>query len=178
MFNERDCIEKAQKGDLKAFEELVKHYQKQAFSFAYVRLRNRHDAEDIVQEVFWKVFVNLKRFDPARKFASWLFTIEMNAMMTFFRSRKKTVSIDQDDDFMENIRIEKESSISPEDKIVLFDAINSLNELDKNLILMKYHDDLSIKEIAEILKISEENVKVRIFRAKDKLSDFLKKEVI
>ncbi|MGC8765335.1 MAG: RNA polymerase sigma factor [Brevinematia bacterium] len=173
--DEKELLILAKKGDLKAFEKLISIYSRHCFSFGYYHLKNRSDAEDFVQEVFYKLFLYIKSYNENKKFFSWFYEIEKNVLKDFFKKRNKRKE-EIDEKFFENV-VFYDNHIGIEDKISLFKAIESLNEDEKDLIFMKYNEDLSIKEIAEILKLSEENVKVRLFRAKQKLLSLLGKEV-
>jgi len=170
--DEKELIRKAKNGDFEAFKKLVSCYNKQCFSFAYYHLKNRADAEDFVQEVFYRVFLYLKRYDEKRKFFSWLYAIERNVLMTFFKKKKKK-QLEVEEVFVENI-VFYDEKLNIEDRVALFKAIENLNEMEKDLIFLKYNEDLSIKDIAEAFHLSEENVKVKLFRAKERLLNLLK----
>ncbi|MGA2142056.1 MAG: sigma-70 family RNA polymerase sigma factor [Brevinematales bacterium] len=175
---EREIIREAKRGNSEAFGQLIDLYKKLVFSFAYYHLRNRADAEDITQEVFWRVFSYISKFDEKRKFFSWLYAIEMNILATFIKKKMKHKKAYVDQDFLENIVFDEKDHMSPEDRIVLFDAIGKLSAVEQSLIYMKYNEDCSIKEIAETFNLTEENVKVKLFRTKGKLGRILGKETI
>jgi RNA polymerase sigma-70 factor, ECF subfamily len=170
---ENEIISKAQEGDLRAFEELVTLYKRRVFAFAYYYLRNKADAEDVSQEVFWRVFNYIKKFDAEKKFFSWIYAIEMNVIKGSYKS-KNNRTVDINEDYFEQISFNDNGLLSMEDKIVLFNAIEKLEEDEKNLLLLKYMEDLSIKEIADAFTLTEENVKVKIFRAKEKVHKIIK----
>jgi len=176
--DEKEIIKEVKKGNSEAFGQLIDLYKKLVFSFAYYHVKNRADAEDITQEVFWRVFSYINKFDEKRKFFSWLYTIEMNILATFLKKRMKQKKAYADQDFLENIVFDEKDRMSAEDKIVLFEAIDKLSTMEKSLIYMKYNEDYSIKEIAESFKLSEQNVKVKLFRTKGKLYKILGKENI
>lgn len=173
--DEKDLISRAKRGDFGAFKELVSLYSGHCFSFGYYHLKNRADAEDFVQEVFYRVFLYLKRFDEKRKFFSWLYAIEENVLRAFFK-KKKERQVEVEESFAENV-VFYDEKLSTEDKIALFKAIESLSEVEKNLVFLRYNEDLSIKDIAEALNLTEENVKVRLFRVKKKLLNLLKEDM-
>ena len=175
---ESEIIKQAKRGNSEAFGKLIDSYKKLVFSFAYYHVKNRADAEDITQEVFWRVFSYINKFDEKRKFFSWLYAIEMNILATFFKKRIKHKKADVDEDFLENIVFDEKDHLSLEDKIILFEAIDKLSSLEKSLIYMKYNEDCSIKEIAESVNLSEDNVKVKLFRTKGKLYQILGKETM
>jgi RNA polymerase sigma factor (sigma-70 family) len=169
---ENDIISKAQQGDLRAFEELVTLYKRRVFAFAYYYLKNKADAEDVSQEVFWRVFNYIKKFDTDKKFFSWIYAIEMNVIKGSFKNKKNKI-VEVSEDFFEQISFNDNSLLSTEDKIVLFNAIDKLEDDEKNLLFLKYMEDLSIKEIADAFELSEDNIKVKIFRAKEKLQKII-----
>jgi len=167
-----EIVSRAQKGDFKAFEELVELYQKRVFSFAIYHVKNKADAEDVSQEVFWRIFNYIKKYDSSRKFFSWVYAIELNVIKSFFRKKKKHFLV-LNEDILNLIVFHDDGLLSSDDKITLFKALDKIDIEERNILFYKYIDDLSIKEIAEIYRISEENVKVRIFRAKEKIQKIL-----
>lgn len=173
--DEVEIIHKAKEGDLQAFEKLVCLYQKRVFSFAYYHLRNRSDAEDISQEVFWRVFRSLYRFDESRKFFSWIYSIEMNLIRSMVRFRKFR-STESDEDYYEVVGFMDRGILSAEDGLLLWKLTEHLEPKEKDLLYLKYIDDRSVSEISELLHISETNIKVKLFRAKEKIRTRLEEE--
>lgn len=166
------------KGDEKSLEVLVKRYLKPIFSFVYRFVGNFQDAEDITQEVFVKVWRNLKKpalhriysgagFDPKRgSLKTWIFSIAQNASIDFLR-KKKTVSFSE-------FEVEKIADSSPlPDK--LFDqrsiagkltlAINKLSPKYRMVLLLYYNDHFTFREIAEVLGEPLNTIKSRHRRA-------------
>ncbi len=162
----------AKQGDLKAFEKLVEGYKRQIFSLCLCKTRRKADAEDLLQEVFWRAYDKLYTLKDDRKFFSWLYTIAINTVRSFLRSsaRKKTES---DEDYQESISWSDKGMLSVEDKMSLMDAMEELKEEDRLLLQWKYLEDWSLKEIAEVLDITENNTKVKLFRARDRLAGIL-----
>jgi RNA polymerase sigma-70 factor (ECF subfamily) len=176
--DEKEIIRLAKQGDRGAFGKLIDRYKKLVYSFAFYHLKNRADAEDISQEVFWRVFSYLSKYDEKRKFFSWIYAIEMNILASYMRKKMKHRKVCINDDFLQNVEFDEKDNMSMEDRILLFQAIDGLNSMEKSLIFMKYNEDCSIREIAESFNISEENVKVRLFRTKEKLGRILGKEAL
>ncbi|MCX7820614.1 MAG: RNA polymerase sigma factor [Brevinematales bacterium] len=171
---EKDLIKQIINGDKKAFEKLVDLYKDRAFAFAYVRLRNREDAIELVQELFIKIYYNLKKFDLNKKFFSWLYKIEMNMIKNYYRQKKNNKQENYDKENTDFSFWENEY-LSVEDKMTLMEAIYKLKEDEKDIIFLRYFQSLNDKEIGEILGISPENVRTKFFRAKEKLLDLLEK---
>ncbi len=172
----RELIKEANKGNLKAFEVLVSFYEKKIFSAAFYYTKNKADAEDITQEVFWKVFTQLSKFDEERKFFTWIYMIFLNTLNTFFKKNKRHKKIELNEDFIDSIVINPSFEIDSVEKINLLRAMEKLDELEQTIFLLRYNHGFSIKEVAEILGLTEENVKVRIFRGKEKLLNLLEED--
>jgi len=166
--DEKELVRRSGKGDFLAFQKIVKLYQKRVFSFAYYHLRNRADAEDLTQELFWRVFSNLGKYNPSKKFFTWLFTLEINLIRNFIREKRPRKEV-MDMDFYENIGFHDQTLLSADDRMALMDIIGQLPEQDQELIYFKYVDDLSVKEIAAVYNTSEDNIKVKLFRSREKL---------
>lgn len=173
---EKDLIIEAKNGSGKAFEKIVKLYEGKIFSFAFYYLKNRCDAEDVTQEVFWKVFTQLRKYNESMKFFTWIYTIFLNTVRTYIRAKEKHKKLNIDDGFMETVIVNPSFEISSVEKLSLFQALEKLDPLDQNILYLKYSEGLSVKEISELLNLTEENIKVRIFRGKKKLLDLLLKE--
>lgn len=170
--DEKELVIRAKNGDIEAFEKLVELYKNRAFSLAFVRLRNREDARDIMQEVFIRIYYNLKRFDANKNFFSWFYKIEMNLLKNYYRHKKRikeNSSEERDEDFEFWVN----DSISMEEKMTLWNAIEKLRDEEKDIVLLRYFENLDDSKIAETLGISPQNVRVKLFRIKQKLLEIL-----
>ncbi len=168
--SDQEVITKVLAGDKASFEVIILTYQKPIL-FYLMRLLNfnQHDAEDALSETFLKVYVNLASYNPSLKFSSWLYRIAHNEGVNIIRQKSKTYSVDIDLlDIPANIDFNKPS------KTDLEKILNKLKEEDKNILILYYLEDKSLKEISEILKISENNATVRLKRARDKAKNLTK----
>jgi len=150
------------------FGLLVEKYSDRVFSYFIRFLGDRDEALNLTSEVFFKAFKGIKNFDENKEFFPWLIKIARNEGINFMRKNKVYEEIETDK-FTEENYFERD--------VMLEDALKKLNENDREILLLFYQQDLSYDEIANILNISLENVKVRIFRAKEKLRKLLYKEV-
>jgi len=150
------------------FGLLVEKYSDRVFSYFIRFLGDRDEALNLTSEVFFKAFKGIKNFDENKEFFPWLIKIARNEGINFMR-KNKTYEELETDKFTEENYFERD--------VMLEDALKKLNENDREILLLFYQQDLSYDEIANILNISLENVKVRIFRAKEKLRKLLYKEV-
>ncbi|MFH1392561.1 MAG: sigma-70 family RNA polymerase sigma factor [bacterium] len=145
-------------GDEKSLEILISNYLKPIYSFAYRYLNNSQDAEDATQDVFVKVWKNLKKFDENKKFTTWIFQIAKNTCFDFLK-RKKPVLISVFSDF----------EIPVEPAFLAAAEINSsLEQLPlkyRLIIFLRYNDHFNFREIAEILGEPLNTIKSRHRRA-------------
>ncbi|WP_291572517.1 RNA polymerase sigma factor [Clostridium sp. UBA4548] len=165
-------VEKVLKGDEKAYETLIVKYQDTIYGFLYKNNLDKEDSEDIMQEAFLKAYKNLYKLEDKSSFYHWLFKITINTMNTHLKKRKKS-TVEFDESF-ENLK--SDDKYNPENMLELKEKerelhrrLSILKEDQKNIILLKFVHGFSYKEIAEFLKINEDTVKMKAFRAKKKL---------
>lgn len=150
------------------FNMIYERYSGKVFGKCITLLRDEGLAEDAMQDVMVKVLLNMSRFKGRSRFSTWLYSITYNYCMDYLRRKKRDPSV-YVDDFIENLDVEDEV----EDKVLLETNVSRLKVLlddipasDKSILLMKYQDEMSIKEIGSILDKSESAVKMQIKRAK------------
>lgn len=165
---DNQIIKEVKKGDKEMFGLLVEKYSDKVFSYFIKFLGDRDESLNLTNEVFYKAFRGIKNFNENKDFFPWLIKIARNEGINFIRKNRNYEERDIDS-FEDDSNFERD--------IILEDALKKLNENDREIILLFYQQDLSYEEIANILNISLENVKVRIFRAKEKLRKLLEKEV-
>ncbi len=167
-------------GNTDAYREIVTRYEKKVIGIAYGVVHNEHDAMDVAQDVFLKVYKSLDKFRGQSKFFTWLYRITVNMSIDFKRkkARKSTVTYDGDIKFMNEI---PGKSVSPSKKMFitevynkLKDAIDLLPEDQKATLVLREIENLSYQEIADVLKCSTGTVMSRLFYARKKLRDMIK----
>jgi len=181
-----ELIEQTLAGNQAAYADLVKRHQRFVFTLALRFAKNREDAEEIAQDCFIKAYRSLSAFQRQSKFSTWLYSIVYTTAMTFLR--KKRVDTDSIDD--ENTYIQLENSSSSHDvnsaenksrSYYLNQAITQLMPDDAAIITLFYMGEQSLDEISKTLGIEANTVKVKLFRArqrlKEKLEHNLKHEV-
>jgi RNA polymerase sigma factor (sigma-70 family) len=152
------------------FNLLYDRYTDKVYAKCISMLRDQELAEDATQEIFVKILLSLSKFSGKSKFSTWLYSITYNYCIDQIRREKKentvTVNdfsrIDQVDDDMYDSEI-KETNV-----FRLKEVMEKLNAEDKSILMMKYQDDLSIRDICSILDKTESAVKMKILRAKEK----------
>ena len=151
-------------------ELLINKYSKLLFNISYSYLRDSFYSEDIVQETFIKLYNSYKTFNDENHIKNWLIRVVINKSINELKRIKKVI-ISYDD----SIYKYKEDNFLEEKKTYVYESICLLRNNYKTVIILYYYDDLSIKEISNILKISEGNVSVRLKRAREKLKEIILK---
>ena len=153
------------------FNILYDRYSKKVFGKCYSLLKSEAKAEDAAQEIFVKVLLNLSKFSGKSKFSTWLYSITYNFCIDAIRKNKKNVGVLVDDIGRYGEEVEDDiddSEIMETNVMRLKEVLNIIPAGDKAILLMKYQDEFSIKEICNIIDKSESAVKMKIKRAKAK----------
>ncbi len=172
-------IEQVLAGNSNAFSFVVDRHKDKAYNLAFRICCNREDAEEITQDSFLKAYRSLSGFKMKSSFATWLYRIVYNSAITLVRIRKKGILYIEDFpadfiDFAGNNISEEESEKEFISSIVNF-ALQKINDEERGLISLYYYNDMSIEEISGITGISKSNVKVKLFRARQKMFDIIEK---
>lgn len=177
MTNEEQLlIENVQRGEKAAFQELVEKYKQKVYYMALDMTGNHHDAEDLSQEVFMKVYTSIKDFRGDAKLSSWMYRIAMNTCID--KTRRKRLKLVELDDKMH----EKPAAGAPPDTAIearstqmqIDQALQKLPPRQRSIFVMRHYNELMLREIAEALGISEGTVKAQLFRAIKRLQKELK----
>jgi RNA polymerase sigma-70 factor (ECF subfamily) len=182
---DRELVRRAQAQDKEAFEELVRRHQHRVFAVAGGILRRREDAEDIAQQVFVKAYFSLKRFDQRAAFSTWLYKITVNECWDLLRKRKVRPLVYESDLSEEQARqfgaTDERASEEPDisEKLVARQRVQNLmaglDERDRTMLILKEVEGFAVEEIAEILGLNANTVKVRLFRARRRVVNQAKK---
>lgn len=150
-------------------QELATLYQSNLFAVSFNICKNAQDAEDIVQDTFVQYYTTKKEFESEQHIRAWLIRVAVNKAKNVTRTfwRRNKVSIE---DYMETLVFE-----TPEAEN-LFETVMHLPEKYRIVIHLYYYEDYTVREIADILKLSESNVKIRLSRGRALLKEALKEE--
>ena len=172
-------VEKAQSGDGWAFGKLVAHYQDKVLYLAFDMLGNWDDAKDTAQDAFLKAYQKLPEFLGKSHFSTWLYRITVNLCMDVHRRRKRAPT-----DLLEESTIDyaahhpmfSTAAVSPANSIETAEtrqeierALNLLSINQRTAIVLRYFQELSTREISEIMNCNENTVRIHFFRAMEKL---------
>ena len=181
-----ELIQKALAGDQSAYAHLVKRHQRFVFTLAMRFTKHREDAEEVAQDCFIKAYRSLGSFKQESKFSTWLYSIVYTTAMTSLRKKRlDTSSIDDEDAHIQIANVSSEydanSAENRSRSFYLNQAIEQLLPDDATIITLFYKGEQSLEEIAQTLGIEANSVKVKLFRArqrlKEKLEHNLKHEV-
>jgi RNA polymerase sigma-70 factor (ECF subfamily) len=177
--DDRELVRLAQAEDKEAFEELVRRHQHRVFAVAGGILRRREDAEDIAQQVFVKAYFSLKRFDQRAAFSTWLYKITVNECWDLLRKRKVRPLVYESDLSEEQARqfgAQQEREATGADVPTRLEArerverlLEGLETRDRTMLVLKEVEGFSVEEIAEIMNLNANTVKVRLFRARRRI---------
>lgn len=160
--------EHCQEGDQQALAELLTRHGPRVYGFLFKLVGNAHDAEDLTQEVFVRVYRNIRQFDTRRSFAPWLFTITRRTAATFWRKKRPTVQIESDPPSHEADPQRQAESQDDCDRIWKF--AHTLKKRHFQILWLRYREEFSMQEIAEIMGITDMNTKVLLHRARSDLA--------
>lgn len=176
--NEEELIYKAQQGDGEAYGALYDLHFTKIYRFIFLKVRQKHDAEDLSHQVFLSAWKNIGNFSfQGFPFSSWLYRIARNAVIDFYRTSKDHVDIEVVSEdklgFSEDLEKGLETALAIEE---VASVLQELTEDEQNVIIMKFVNELSNKEIAEALKKTEGAIRVIQHRALKQLRERLEKK--
>jgi RNA polymerase sigma-70 factor (ECF subfamily) len=172
-------VRRAQAGDETAFREIVERYQSKVFSIIHGIIRQRNDVEDIAQQVFAKVFFSLRNFDFRSSLITWIYKITVNECFDYLRKkkvRKLVYESDLSEDEVrrvENTEPAVDRQVPVDQNLARRDYVTKLltrvSEEERTLLMLKEVEGRSVEELAEITGMNENTIKVKLFRARQKL---------
>ncbi len=168
--NDEELMIDAARGDMDAFEEIVRRYEHRAFNVAYRMLSDQHLAADVAQEAFLRVLNNAESYQPSARFSTYFFSILRRICIDHYR--KKTPDDRSDFNFEENNNSTSPSDIlmHDEEKQKIHDEINKLPARQRMALLLKHFENMSYKEIAEVMGCTASAVDSLLIRARGKLA--------
>ncbi|GAA0177879.1 RNA polymerase sigma factor [Clostridium sediminicola] len=173
--NDIQLVESTLKGDIRGFEKLVERYQMLAMKYIYNIVKDSTTTEDICQEVFITVYNKLDTYNKKYKFSNWLIQIAKNKAIDYVRKRNKVKTLNIEDAY--NV---SSNEISPEEnaelketKSTINNYLKTLNEQDKQILLLKYSTERTFKDISLILKIPESTVKRRFYKVRQEFKKYI-----
>ena len=174
--NEEALVIRAKKYDEKALTQLLTYYQKYLYEIAYLYCKDQQAALDAVSECVTKVYLNLPKLKEPKYFKTWMTRILINEVLDDMKKRKNIISYDRLKDLGYEAEY-AEDSITREEKMDLYRALDSLKPDYKKALILKYFQDFSVTEISEMMEMSESSIKVLLHRGRKKLRRILSEEM-
>lgn len=167
-------IERCQRGDRQALEQLVGAYERPVYNAAYRFLGNPDDAADVTQAVFLKAFEHLDQYDPKYKFFSWIYRIAINESINQVKRNRKQQPLD--DDVVSNARSPEDLAQSGDVSRGVQKGLMALQENYRAVVVLRHFSECSYQQISEILHIPEKTVKSRLYSARQIMKDRLSEQ--
>lgn len=179
--NDHPLISLACNGDTAAYGQLVEKYQHMVYTLALKLVGRPEDAEEVAQDAFLKAYEALHSFKGESKFSTWLYKITYHKGLDLLKKRKRTIHTHSlDGDF----KIDIPSLVNTWDELeikeqreIIKKAVDDLDSDDAIVITLFYFEELSLKEMAEVLALKSNAVKVKLFRARKRLASILRRKL-
>jgi RNA polymerase sigma-70 factor, ECF subfamily len=176
--SDRLLVEQVIEGNIDSFNIIINKYENIIFKFIYNMIRDREAAEDITQETFITVYDKLYLYKKEFKFINWVYQIAKNKTIDYVRKYRKVyeVNIEDTNEIISN-------EISPDDYTIYNDTkekiekfISSLEETDRQIIVLKYSQDLTFLDVSRIMNLSESTVKRKFYRLREEFAEMNKEK--
>ncbi len=168
--NEKETVIKAKNGDIDAFCILYDNYKRKLYNYAYYKLGNSEDAEDVVQDCVLTTFEQLDKLKKPEAFSAWLFQILYHGCVSAIKRQMKQRNVFDIEDYKNTLSYDNSKDIEREE---LRQALNVLHEDEKNIVLLSVVVGLNSKEIAKITGLTSGNVRQKLSRSLTKMKRYL-----
>lgn len=179
--NDQIIINQILEGDSNAFAVLVDRYKDLVFTLALRMIKNREEAEEVSQDTFIKVFKNLNKFKGKSKFSTWIYRVAYNTCLDRIKKLKREFNVVTIDEFTENqvksLDNALDQIINDERKQDIQKCLQLLPSDDSFLLTLFYFEELSLEEISKVVGLTANNVKVKLFRSRKKLTTILREQL-
>ena len=182
---DEDIIRLILKGDSQLYSILIDRYSSKVMSTAYSYTHNQEEARDLVQEILIKAYHSLRSFKLDAKFSTWLYRIAVNSCIDWTRKKKTKASMlalsIEECNILESLTDAddnpEEALLRQENKDAVRNAVDSLPEIYKTVLILYYFEELQVQEISNILDCPKKTIETRLFRARGILKNVLKRDL-
>ena len=168
-----ELVERARDGEEEAFEVLMSRHYGYIFGYAYRMTSSQADAEDITQETLVKVARSIRNFRGQAKFTTWLYRVTANCTTDWFKRQKRRAEVHEE--FTKEEQINSQEGVRDDLSEDILLALSSLNEKERQAIVLTFYEGLTHAEIAKISSCAETTVSWRVFSAKKKLKKYFQR---
>lgn len=172
----KQLVAESKKGNIESFITLLSAKQDMLYRIAYTYTRNPYDAEDVLSEATIKAFNKIRQLKEPDKFYKWYTTLLVNLCRARYRRRQKEIS-GLNYNWQEIVieQVVPDFSASIEDKVLVEEILQSLQHSERDLLVLRFMEDFTVKEIAEIMDVAEGTVKSRLYRILKKIKKVWRK---
>ncbi|MGB5818126.1 MAG: sigma-70 family RNA polymerase sigma factor [Saonia sp.] len=171
-------IDRTIAGDTKAYAFLIDRYKHMVYTLALRMVKNKEEAEEVAQDTFLKVYKGLHSFKGDSKFSTWIYKIAYNRSLDYVKKQSRSLETTTIDKVAERYVVAIENTLAglerKDRRNTIKEAMKELSGDDSFLITLHYYEELSLSEIAAIMNLSANTVKVRLFRTRKRLAKILK----
>jgi RNA polymerase sigma-70 factor (ECF subfamily) len=179
--NDQILINQILEGDVKAFTQLVNRYKDLVFTLALRMLKNREEAEEVSQDTFIKTYNSLHKFKGDSKFSTWIYKVAYNSCLDRIKKNKKFQNDVEINEFTEHQIKTMDNAfdvlVEEERNQLIQDCLHLLPSDDSFLLTLYYFEEQTLDEIANVVGLTPNNVKVKLFRSRKKLTSILKERL-
>ena len=179
--NDQIIINQIIKGDTSAFSVLVDNYKDLVFTLALRMVKNREEAEEVSQDTFIKVYKSLNKFKGDSKFSTWIYKVAYNTCLDRLKKIKREYNVVAIDEFTEHQVKTLENALDQmeeqEHKQKIQECLQLLPSEDSFLLTLYYFEEQSLEEISKVVGLTANNVKVKLYRIRKKLTSILKAQL-
>lgn len=174
--DDKDLVKQVLKGNVDSFNIIVNKYEITILRIVYNMLRNKEAAEDITQEVFITAYNKLYMYKDKYKLSNWLIQIAKNKTIDYIRKYKRVYEANIDDFYDIPSKEEGPDSIVEynETKVAISNFINTLDEVEKDILILRYSGKKSFSDISEILNLNESTIKRKYYNVREKYNGYRK----
>jgi len=181
VLNDQHYIDLILQGQTNLFAVLVDRYKDMIYTLAIKMIKNREEAEEVAQDTFIKIYNSLHKFKGDSKFSTWIYKIAYNTCLDRLKKNKKedlNISIDEFSAHLIKTMDNALSALEDKERKQTIQKCLQLLPSDENFLLtLFYFEDQSLEEIGKVMNINANNVKVKLFRSRQKLAVILKKQL-
>ena len=168
---------RAKSGEAQALDKLIRTHYEMVYAVSFGVLGSREEAQDVAQEVFAKLFYEIKRFEGKSKFKTWLYRITVNSAIDMARKHKQAVSLEDAGEMVSRERGPRDKASDAELKQVISEGLKAISEDHRAVLTLREWHGLSYEEIAEILNVEVGTVMSRLHYAKKTLAGAIEKKL-
>lgn len=172
--SDEELVQRAKTGSRHSFEGLVERYTPRLFHFLQPKIASDQDIEDIIQETFFKIYKNISRYNPKWKVSTWIYTAAYRLAVSHFRSKKKN----------EDKKMPENKVLTPEEKYInqkkhqlIWQKARDLKPAQYRALWLRYAEEMSIKEIANVMRRTDLAVRLLLYRARENLAGMIQEDL-